>query len=116
MQILEKKGFNVRIIGSGDSVTAQIPSEGKTAPKSCTVVLTTDSKGEIPTVTVPDLIGLSPSKVAYAVKNKNLNIRYSGTGYDSTSGLSRTQDPPAGSVVEQGTVVTVEFTVDGIND
>ena len=116
VQILEKKGFNVRIIGSGDSVTAQIPSEGKTAPKSCTVVLTTDSKGEIPTVTVPDLIGLSPSKVAYAVKNKNLNIRYSGTGYDSTSGLSRTQDPPAGSVVEQGTVVTVEFTVDGIND
>ena len=65
---------------------------------------------------MPDLIGLSPSNVAYAVRSKNLNIRYAGTGYDSTSGISRTQDPPAGSVVEQGTVVTVEFTVDGIID
>ena len=116
VQILEKKGFNVRIIGNGDTVTAQIPSGGKTAPKSCTVVITTGSDGEIPTVTVPDLIGLSPSRVAYAVKNKNLNIRYTGTGYDSTSGLSSKQDPPAGSIVEDGTVVTVEFTVDGIND
>ena len=115
-QILEKKGFIVRTIGNGDSVTAQIPAGGKTAPKSCTVVIATDSGGEIPTVTVPDLVGMSPSSVAYAVKNKKLNIRYSGTGYDSTSGLSRTQDPPAGSVVEEGTVVTVEFTVDGIND
>ena len=113
---LEKKGFDVRIIGDGDKVATQIPAGGKTAPKSCTVVLNTDSTGEVPTTTVPDLIGLSPSKVAYAVKNKNLNIRYAGTGYDSTSGLSRTQDIPAGSVVEEGTVVTVEFTVDGIND
>lgn len=113
---LEQKGFTVRVIGDGDTVTAQIPAGGKTAPKSCTVVLTTETKGEVPTTTVPDLVGLSPSKVAYAVKNKNLNIRYAGTGYDSTSGLSVTQDIPAGSVVEEGTVVTVEFTVDGIND
>ena len=116
VQTLEKKGFSTRIIGNGDTVTAQIPSGGKNAPKSCTIVLTTDSDGEIPTVTVPDLVGLSPSKVAYTVKNRNLNIRYSGAGFDSTSGLSRKQDPPAGSVVQEGTVVTVEFTVDGIND
>lgn len=116
VQALEKKGFTVRVLGNGDTVTAQTPSAAKSAPKSCTVVLTTESKGEIPTTVVPDLIGLSPSNVAYAVRSKNLNIRYAGTGYDSTSGISRTQDPPAGSVVEQGTVVTVEFTVDGIID
>ena len=113
---LEDKGFTVRIIGDGEKVVSQIPAGGKTAPKSCTVVLNTDSNDEVPKTTVPDLVGLSPSKVAYAVKNKNLNIRYSGTGYDSTSGLSVSQDIPAGSVVEEGTVVTVDFTVDGIND
>ena len=113
---LQKKGFTVRILGDGDTVTAQIPAGGKTAPKSCTIVLTTESKGKVPTTTVPDLEGLSPTKVAYAVKNKNLNIRYSGTGFDSSSGISVRQDIPAGSVVEEGTVVTVEFTVDGIND
>lgn len=113
---LEEKGFTVRIIGDGDTVTGQIPVGGKTAPKSCTVVLTTDSSGEVPTTTVPDLVGLSPSKVAYAVKDKNLNIRYSGTGYDSSDGLSTAQEIPAGSIVEEGTVITVEFTVAGIND
>lgn len=113
---LEKKGFNVRVIGDGETVSSQIPAGGKTAPKSCTVVLNTDSSGEIPTTIVPDLIGLSPSKVAYAVKDKKLNIRYSGAGYDSTSGISKSQDISAGSVVEEGTVVTVDFTVDGLSD
>ena len=113
---LEAKGFSVRIIGDGETVVSQIPAGGKTAPKSCMVVLNTDSKGEVPKTTVPDLVGLSPSKVAYAVKNKNLNIRYSGTGYDSTSGISVSQEIPAGSVVEEGTVITVDFTVNGIND
>ena len=113
---LEDKGFIVRVIGDGEKVATQIPTGGKTAPKSCTVVLNTDSTSDVPTTIVPALVGISPSKVAYAVKNKNLNIRYAGTGYDSTSGLSVTQDIPAGSVVEEGTVVTVEFTVDGIND
>ena len=113
---LEKKGFNVRIIGDGETVVSQIPAGGKTAPRSCTVVLNTDSKNEIPKTTVPDLVGLSPSKVAYAVRNKNLNIRYSGTGIDSTNGISVSQEIPAGSIVEEGTVITVDFTLDGIND
>ena len=113
---LEKKGFHVRIIGDGETVTAQIPTGGKTAPKSCTVVLNTDSGEEIPTTTVPDLVGLSPANVAQLVKDKILNIRYAGTGYNSRDGLSVSQEIPAGSVVEEGTVVTVNFTVDGIND
>lgn len=113
---LEKKGFHVRIIGDGETVTAQIPTGGKTAPKSCTVVLNTDSGEEIPTTTVPALVGLSPANVAQLVKDKILNIRYAGTGYNSRDGLSVSQEIPAGSVVEEGTVVTVNFTVDGIND
>jgi Cell division protein FtsI/penicillin-binding protein 2 len=112
---LEKKGFTVRVLGSGDKVAVQVPAGAKSAPKSCTVVLSTESDG-IPTTIVPDLVGRSPSEVAYAVKNKNLNIRYTGNGYESSSGISKNQDPPAGSEVKQGTVVTVEFNVDGIND
>ena len=116
VKALEEKGFNVRVIGSGDKVTGQIPTGGKSAPKSCTVVINTDGEDGIPTTVVPDLVGMSPTGVAYAVKTKGLNIRYAGTGYNSSSGLSVKQEIPAGSVVEQGTVVTVEFTVDGITD
>ena len=113
---LKGKGFETRIIGDGDTITGQIPAGGRTAPNSCTVVLTTESGGEVPTTIVPYLVGLSASKVAYAVKNKNLNIRYSGTGFTSAGGISIKQEIPAGSEVEEGTVVTVEFAVDGIND
>lgn len=115
-EAIEAKGMTVRIIGDGDTVTGQIPSGSKSAPKSSTVVLTTTSDGEVPMTTVPDLVGKSPTAVAQAVKNKNLNIRYSGTGYESSSGVAKSQDIPAGSKVEQGTVVTVEFTVAGITD
>ena len=113
---LESKGLKVRVVGSGDKVTGQVPAGAASAPKSCTVVITTESDGTVPMTVVPDLVGRSPSEVAYTVKNKNLNIRYAGTGYESSKGISGKQDPPAGSAVQQGTVVTVEFTVDGIND
>lgn len=113
---IEAKGLSVRIIGDGDTVTGQIPSGARVAPKSSTIVLTTESSGEVPMTTVPDLVGKSPTGVAAAVKDKNLNIRYSGTGYESSSGVAKSQDIPAGSKVEQGTVITVEFSVEGITD
>ena len=113
---LEAKGLNVRVIGEGSTVTGQIPSGSRSVPKSSTVVVTTESDGEVPMTTVPVLVGLSPTQVAWTVKNKNLNIRYSGTGYESSSGVSKSQDIPVGSRVEQGTVVTVEFSVTGITD
>ena len=80
------------------------------------MVINTGSEDGIPTTTVPDLAGLSPTSVAYEVRTKNLNIRYSGTGFNSSSGVAVSQDIPGGIIVDQGTVVTVEFTVSGIND
>ena len=115
-ELLEAKGLVPRIIGEGSTITGQIPSGARSAPKSSTIVLTTESDGDIPMTTVPDLVGRSPTGVASAVKNKNLNIRYSGTGYESSSGVAKSQDIPAGSRVEEGTVVTVEFTVEGLTD
>lgn len=115
-EAIEAKGLQVRIIGDGKTVTGQIPSGSHSAPKSSTVVLTTESDGEVPTTTVPNLVGKSPSAVVQAIKNKNLNIRYSGTGYQSSSGVAKSQDIPEGSKVPQGTVVTVEFVVEGITD
>lgn len=116
IEAIEAKGLEYRIIGDGDTVTGQIPSGAKSAPKSSIIVLTTESDGDVPMTTVPNLVGLSPTGVAYAIKNKNLNIRYSGTGYESSSGVAKSQDIPFGSRVEQGTVVTVEFSVAGITD
>lgn len=113
---LEKKGYSVRVIGEGKTVNGQIPVGGKTAPRSCTIVLSTETDGKVPTTTVPDFIGMSPTQVAREVSQKHLNIRYAGTGYDSADGVAKTQEIPAGSVVEEGTVITVDFIVNILND
>lgn len=50
---------------------------------------------------VPNLKDMSAARAANSLKSKNLNISIEGNG------IVETQDPPAGSSVEQGTVVKV---------
>lgn len=51
--------------------------------------------------TVPNLKDMSASRAANSLKSKNLNISIEGNG------IVETQEPQAGSSVEQGTVVKV---------
>ncbi len=129
--MLKDKELKARVIGSGDKVTAQIPRDGMSLPKGSTVVLyalneeelrdaqqNADGSSEpwIKMTTVPDLTGMSPSAANKAVTNSNLNIRYAGTGYNSTAGLVVGQSIGEGERVAQGTVITVEFIEGGLYD
>ncbi len=130
--MLNDKELKGRVIGSGDVVIAQIPREGQSLPKGSTVVLYTlseeeraealenadegDSEPWLRMTTVPDLTGMSPSQANKAVTNANLNIRYAGTGYNSTAGLVVGQSIQEGESVAQGTVITVEFIEGGLYD
>ena len=125
-EMLDDKELKSRVIGSGDVITAQIPREGQKLPKGSTVVLYAlsdeelaeagDSDSWLKMTTVPDLSGMSPSEANRAVTNANLNIRYAGTGYNSTAGLVVGQWIEAGEKVAQGTVITVEFIEGGLYD
>ncbi len=131
-ELLKDKELKSRVIGSGDTITAQIPREGQSVPKGSTVVLYALSDTEkaeasenasdenttpwLKMTTVPDLSGMSPSQANRAVTNANLNIRYAGTGYNSTAGLVVGQSLEAGEKVAQGTVITVEFIEGGLYD
>lgn len=114
-KMLDAKGLEYRVTGSGDRVTAQIPQGGKSLPKGSTVVLNTDDS-EFATTTVPDVYGKNAGEANKAITNAKLNIRFAGTGYDSKAGVVVGQSIAAGTKVEQGTVVTVEFIESGIND
>lgn len=130
--LLGDKDLKSRVIGSGDTITAQIPREGQSVPKGSTVVLYALSEEEqaeaaenaddddttpwLKMTTVPDLSGMSPSQANKTVTNANLNIRYAGTGYNSTAGLVVGQSLKAGEKVAQGTVITVEFIEGGLYD
>ena len=51
--------------------------------------------------TVPNLKGMSLAEAKAALKNKNLNIKYTG------SGKITSQDITSGTSVEEGTVISV---------
>jgi stage V sporulation protein D (sporulation-specific penicillin-binding protein) len=112
---LTAKGLKYRVVGSGDTVISQIPKGGQSVPKGSTVVICT-SEDSVPKSTVPDLRGMSPSAANKALTKANLNIRYAGSGYDSTLGVVVGQSIEKGTKVEQGTVVTVEFIQSGSTD
>ncbi len=130
--MLKDKDLKSRVIGSGSKVIAQIPRDGMSLPKGSTVVLYALSDDELrdaqqnsedgetepwlKMTEVPDLTGMSPSKANKAVTNANLNIRYAGTGYNSTAGLVVGQSIEGGERVAQGTVITVEFIEGGLYD
>ena len=113
---LEKKGLKMRVVGDGGVVTGQIPQGGQSIPKGGTVVLTTSADGTMPLATVPNVVGMSAGEANRAIAGANLNIRFSGSGYDSTMGVAVSQSIPEGTQVEQGTVVTVEFLLSGSTD
>ena len=104
------------MVGDGKAVTAQTPMAGQSIPKGGTVVITTAQEGEVPLVTVPNVVGLSPREANRALANKHLNIRYAGSGYNTASGVSVSQNIPKDSKVAEGTVVTVEFIMSGSTD
>jgi len=113
---VKDKGLSIRIIGDGDVVTAQTPMAGQSIPRGGTVVVTTREEGEVPLVSVPNVVGLSPREANRVLANKHLNIRYAGSGYNTSQGVSVAQRIPADSKVAEGTVVTVEFIMSGSTD
>ncbi|MBP3414206.1 MAG: PASTA domain-containing protein [Clostridia bacterium] len=112
---LSEKGLKIRVIGNGPNVVSQVPAAGSSIPKTGTVVVMTDESDLVMT-TVPNVLNMSPTQANTAIKNAGLNIRYSGTGYDSSQGIVTGQDIPSGQRVAQGTVITVEFIMGGATD
>ena len=106
------KGFNVKVVGSGEVVTEQFPKEGTAVWGDAVIVLYTG--GEIPSqnVTVPSCIGLSAKDANKRIINSNLNIYIEGSyreGVGGAAAVAVSQSPAAGEKVNPGTVVTVSF-------
>ena len=114
--LISEKGLKVKVEGSGEKVTAQIPQGGQSIPRNGTVVLTTAESGRVSTVIVPDVKDMTPGAANREIINAGLNIKLGGSGYDSTQGTAVSQSIPAGTEVERGTVVTVHFIVSGATD
>lgn len=111
-----KSNLNVIVIGDeSDVVRKQYPEKDTVMEKaSGTLILYTGKSGEEiqpQTVTVPDVVGKSASAANSELIKKGLNIRIEGTKnyMTGTSVKVVSQSIPSGTVVPQGTVITVRF-------
>jgi len=108
---LTSEGFKYRIVGEGETVKSQTPKAGSLLPtNSVIIVYTEDNLSQ--KVTVPDLTGLSISDAQLRLAENNLNMAITGagsTGHSSNLTVANSQIPAAGSEVNEGSIVEVEF-------
>ncbi len=112
VSLLEQNGFNYEIIGDGDVVTGQSPVSGTVVSDlSKTVFLYTNGEEPKNTVEVPSVVGKTAEAANRLIINEGLNIRIDGAAnYASGSGATViSQTPEAGTMVPEGTVITLEF-------
>ena len=100
---LENLGITVIISGNDTTsiVTDQIPKPGTSLAEGATIVIYSSGNEARISATVPDLKGMSLYQAKSALKAKHLNINVTG------SGTVVSQNPMAGTTVEEGTVINV---------
>lgn len=102
-KIIEDAGFTCNISSDDTSllVTDQVPKPGTALVSGAIVNLYSEGNEARISQEVPDLKGMSYLQAKSALKQRNLNIHVTGTG------TVLSQDPMAGTSIEEGTVINV---------
>ncbi len=108
--MLQNAGFNCRTVGTGNTVTGQVPAAGVSIPSGSTVVLYLDEEAPTEQVEVPELSGLTPTAAKNKLEAMGLFLRASGVvDFTSPDIEAVSQTIEAGTMVSLGTVVEVRF-------
>lgn len=113
---LKASGLSSRVVGDGDTVTAQIPTSGTAIPGDSQVVLYMGVDAPTDAVTVPDLSNKSPSAVEKELEALGLYVRATGVATFTSTTRSDDQSILPGTQVARGTVIEVQFVEDSVND
>ena len=110
---LQKRGLSYEVVGSGSSVVNTFPATGTALANGSTVYLYTEEMDML-TTTVPDVTGHNASYVSALFQSLGLNLKISGSSSSSAEAVSQTIE--AGTEVNQGTLITVEFVDPSVHD
>ena len=114
---LKAKDLTFRKVGNGDKVTDQIPVSGTYIPGGSKVILYMGGEAPDDTITMPNLNGMTPDVVKDTLNNLGLYMNASGTSESySSETFAYKQSVQDGEQVEQGTVITVYFSDDTLED
>ena len=114
--ILKEEGVNITFRGQGDIVLDQVPKAYSKLARNSKVVAYTEGEESKKTVTIPDVVGCYGSEANKGIVNAGLNVRVKGLSGNGGIAVCTEQQPPAGTVVEPGTIVTLDFRFAEIRD
>lgn len=107
---LSDKNLKYRTVGSGDTVTSQIPVAGASVPGGSTVVLYLGDAVPEESAAVPNVIGLTYEAAKNRLENAGFFMRSYGVSvYYSNSTTAEKQSIAAGETAAIGTVIDVGF-------
>ena len=107
-KVFKEAGFEIRTKGTGKVITDQIPKAHTRLTTGSTVVVYLDGTEISRNITIPDVKNMSASEAAATIVSSGLNARVKGVSGSGTAVCSA-QNPAAGTIVEPGTVVTLDF-------
>ena len=106
---LKRMGLTAQFVGTGETVTEQIPEPGQTVPGGSQVLLYLGEHPEQETVEVPDFVGLNRQQASDAAGALGLYVLVTGNDEISTQVTVTAQNVPKGEKVPRGTTITLEF-------
>lgn len=107
---LKRMGLSAKLVGSGDTVTAQLPEPGQTVPGGSQVLLYLDQSPEPENVEVPDFTGMNRQQASDTAGKLGLYILVTGNDEISVQVTVTAQSVPKETKVPVGTTITLEFT------
>lgn len=114
---LSANGFSFRTVGSGDTVTDQTPAGGAIVPNSAEIILYLGAEKSGEKCIVPNVVGDSAATANQKIVNAGLIMGVSGAMNASSSTVRAiSQSIAAGTEVEAGTVVRVQFSDSSVRD
>ena len=115
-KLLRSRNLTARIIGTGETVTGQIPAVGQTVPGMSEVLLYLGETIPETTVEVPDFSGMNRAQATAAAGELGLYVLVTGSSDLSPNIVVTLQDIPAGTEVPAGTTIQLQFTDTGARD
>ncbi len=113
---LKEIGVNITFKGQGDIVLDQVPKPYSKLARNSKVVAYTEGEENKKSVTIPDVVGCSASEANKGITNAGLNVRIKGLTNATGIAICSSQSPSAGTVVEPGTIVTLDFRYAEVRD
>jgi len=105
--ILEAQGYEYKVVGEGNIVTAQLPARNAFVASGTKVMIYAGEEIPRHPVTIPHVSGLTYSQARQALEERGLFIRTGGAPKSDRDALVSVQSIPAGKEVQFGSIVEV---------